>query len=105
VRRDLTEDQRTQITEELSFMILAESGRIKRQAAGARGIEGGRGHKKPLTTNVVKGSDHHERSTIGPIAADAGVSRRKAEQAVAVRKHAPDIGSGRAFARAQQYNR
>jgi hypothetical protein len=92
-RRDLTMDQRA------AFILaakpyLAEKAAERMKAGGARGKEGGRGKKKTPVQDSGQGfSDSKKRAdrTVDQLAAQAGVSRYKAEQAETVERDAPEL--------------
>lgn len=102
-RRHLTEDMRNAIGTQIYYWKRARAAATKQIAAGAaqghHGIEGGRGHKKPLRLNSDEGVHQphrntvaeNERSTAGQIAADTKTSRYKALQSIAIAKAAPDL--------------
>jgi hypothetical protein len=100
-RRNLTEDMRSAICYQIFEWDAAQKSLARQKAAGAaqghRGIEGGRGHKKPLTLNSASGVSEPKtrardaRSTAGQLAQKANVSRYKAEQTIAVGKAVPDL--------------
>jgi ParB-like chromosome segregation protein Spo0J len=92
-RRHLSEDQRSSIGYQI-YRWGVEQHNAAKQLSGKSddGAAGGRGHKKNLTQNSEQGfPNRNERSTAGQIAAQAKVSRYKAEQAIAVAKHAPEL--------------
>jgi len=77
--------------------IAAEAKLKIQKQQGAHGVEGGRGHKKPLNTERCSrvsqrnAREMHSRSTIGQIAALADTSHRKAAQAARVLDHSPEL--------------
>jgi hypothetical protein len=92
-RRDLEPEERAIITGKIFVMIQRERKGLAQKAAGTRGIEGGRGHKKTPDQNSGPGfiQEKHARSTVGQVAAKAGVSRHVAEQAVFLITRAPEL--------------
>jgi hypothetical protein len=96
-RRSLTEDERgvivTRIYDWNKQRRLAELKQIRiGSAQGNHGKEGGRGHKKPpqmnSSTGVSRGGIRRE------IAQQADISEHKAQQAIQVARHAPELLDG-----------
>lgn len=91
-RRSLTPEQRVTIT--AAYFRFSEE-EVKRQRAlagklgAAHGKEGGRGRKKPLPAKSSEGVSSHSRPshTRNKLAAAAGVSEYKAQQAINVVQH------------------
>lgn len=97
-RRNLDADQRASMWTQADELMrsLRKQAAERQKAAGEQGKEGGRGHKKTLPLNSGEGfpaerRDRHARETVGQLATAAGVSRHKAAQAIAVKKHAPEL--------------
>jgi hypothetical protein len=95
-RRDLEPAERATITMKIFVMARNERNALIQKVAGARGVEGGRGHKKTPSQDSGKGfkpdyAEVHARSTVGQVAKKANVSRYVAEQAAAVVTHAPEL--------------
>lgn len=99
-RRSLTQDQKTQLSDAAIRWAVADRNRQKQLTGKSEdGMAGGRGHKKqePATAeNLTPKSgeglhDRHQRETAGQIAALAETSRYKAEQAIRVADHSPEL--------------
>ena len=100
-RRHLHPDRQIAICSLANRLIraaIAAEAKLKIQKQqGAHGVEGGRGHKKPLNTERCSrvsqrnAREMHSRSTIGQIAALADTSHRKAAQAARVLDHSPEL--------------
>lgn len=102
-RRSLTPEMRLAILAQAESLMSAmrreanERRQAARTAQGHHGIEGGRGHKKDSNMDSYSRVPKRDtvqmnaRSTAGQLAAKAGVSQHKAAQAIAVRKHAPEL--------------
>ena len=99
-RRHLSDDARVAICAKINQWLLTQSSAKKKAEVGAaqghHGVEGGRGHKKPLDQESGPGvskrdiAKKHADSTVGQLAADAKVSRHKAEQTMAVGNQRPN---------------
>jgi hypothetical protein len=95
-RRHLSEDQRLGIVTKIRAWARIQAENLEKQLTGksADGTAGGRG-KKNLHPKSGEGlrdvQAEHARSTAGQIAEITKVSRHKAEQAIAVGKHAPEL--------------
>lgn len=100
-RRDLTDAQRLDISFKADPLIKAEA-KSRQQTAGARGVEGGRGHQKTLpmkssegfvleTEGESKAKKSHAGDTRKKLADKAGVSEHKAQQYLNVKADAPEL--------------
>ena len=86
-RRDLTPTQRLLLAKDLLPQFKAEAA-ARQVAAGARGVEGGRGNKKPLAPAGAKGSG---KKAAEAAAKAAGASTRQLERVVRVVTAAPEL--------------
>jgi hypothetical protein len=95
-RRSLPPDQRAAILQQVyewhkrrRLAELKQSDVLRQQ--GIHGKEGGRGHKKPLETNS---SPRVYKRLRTELAEQAGISEHKAQQAIQVAEHAPELLDG-----------
>jgi hypothetical protein len=92
-RRHLTDDQRATITAKVMGWLAVHEGEEEKRRTQFK--EGNPGPQKTVRLNTGEPSrdfkGEHSRSTAGKVSQKAGVSRHKAEQAVAVQKHSPEL--------------